>query len=69
MELKRSTYDAFLPPTPCLSATREQIDAIAKANNTSVAAVMRAAVSLFLQGYPHNLRDNNEKSETKEHKS
>ncbi len=51
LDLKREVYDAMLPPTPCRSEMRQRVDDIAEENKTSVAAVIRSAVSLFLETY------------------
>jgi hypothetical protein len=56
LDLKRSNYDAFLPPTPCHKTMREDLDRIASEHDTSVASVIRAAVSLFLETNSQNMR-------------
>lgn len=48
--IKRQILDTHLPPAACSKEMLEQIKEVAKREETSASAVIRYAISLFLQG-------------------
>lgn len=55
---KKSKYPVFLPATPCTRQQREQVESVAESEGTSLAEVVREAVTLFLSQRDNKLSKN-----------